>query len=133
MPPYELSLILKSAAKPELKEIIKRTLMCVKEHGGLVGRLENLGERQLPAFIKKQSILHSRGFYMFVEANIPAHKIASLSLVLSQDKDVLRPTILRGEVEMPRPCEQGQCFFGELNNTELAMARKWGRFQKVSI
>lgn len=70
---------------------------------------------------------------MFAEADLPAQKIAPLNLVLSQDKDVLRPIVIRKEEEMPRPCEQGECFFGELNNTEHKLANKWGRFRKFSI
>ena len=70
---------------------------------------------------------------MIAEADIPASKVKPITDVLTQDKDVLKPTILRKQDEMDRPCEVGECFFGELNNTEAELSKKWGRFRKLPI
>ena len=68
---------------------------------------------------------------MFMEADLPAHKADPLQRTLLRDGDIIRPSIIRNEVEEPRPCERGECFFGELNPTEAKLARKSGRFRKL--
>ena len=45
----------------ELKEILKRTIMQVKDFGGEPGRLEKLGEQRLPYRMKKNGVRHTHG------------------------------------------------------------------------
>jgi len=45
----------------ELKEIVKRALQTIKQHGGLVGQLDNLGEQRLPYRMKKHGERFDRG------------------------------------------------------------------------
>lgn len=70
--------------------------------------------------------------YAIMEVNMPADKAIPLVQLFHRDKDVIKPTMIRQEVEAPRPCSQGECFFGELTDTELKLVRKWGTFNKLS-
>jgi len=45
----------------QTKKVITRALMCIKDYGGIVGRLENLGEQTLPYKMKSQGVKHTKG------------------------------------------------------------------------
>ena len=106
MPGYELALIMRVMKRPDVIDGVKRTIASVIERGGIVKKLENLGEKRLPYRMMAHTENFTRGHYFVVEFDAPPDAIPSMSEYLHRDIDVIRPTILSRETERktPRPC-----------------------------
>lgn len=101
MPRYELALILKQMQRPETAAALRRTVETLMERGALVRDLENLGERQLPYRMTKHNQRHSRGTYFLVDFYAAPSMLASVLDHLHRDVDVVRPTVLKKDAQVP--------------------------------
>ena len=63
-----------------------------------------------------------------MEADLPANRVEKLRALFFQDTGIIRPGIVRHEVEAPRPCETVECYFGDLTTTEEKMMKKYEKF-----
>ncbi|XP_056105738.1 28S ribosomal protein S6, mitochondrial [Rhinichthys klamathensis goyatoka] len=105
MPRYELSVILKAMRRPETAAVLRRTVETLFERGAVVRGLENLGERRLPYNISKHNCLHTHGGYFSVDFHASPKILSGLLDHLERDIDVLRPTVLKKDVEV----SEAQC------------------------
>ncbi|XP_040905701.1 28S ribosomal protein S6, mitochondrial [Toxotes jaculatrix] len=101
MPRYELALILKAMQRPETAATLRRTVETLMERGAVVRDLENLGERLLPYKITKHNMRHSRGSYFLVDFYAATDIVPGLLNHLHRDVDVVRPTVLKKDAEVP--------------------------------
>ncbi|XP_071801075.1 small ribosomal subunit protein bS6m-like [Asterias amurensis] len=106
MPGYELALIMRVMTRPGVVEGVKRSITSIIERGGIVKKLENLGEKRLPYRMLAHTESFTRGHYFVVEFDSPPDSVISMTEYLHRDIDVIRPTILRRETERqtPPPC-----------------------------
>lgn len=70
---------------------------------------------------------------MLMEADLPANNVEKLRAVLVRDRGVIRPGIVRQEIECQRPCEVGECFFGDLTRTQEVLMKKFLKFKKTPV
>lgn len=99
MPGYELSLILKVLHGPELKEAVKRSVSFILENGGIVRKLEYLGEKRLPYRIKNHNQSFVEGRYFIVDFHGPTSILPLMSNYYKRDIDIIRQSIIRQETE----------------------------------
>jgi len=114
MPSYEMVVILRTLARPQLQQTIKQAVDTVVKNGGIIRAFENLGERQLPYSMRTHTGIAWRGNYFSVKFDSPVSTLEPLRDHLQRDDDVLHNGILRTEEEIQRPCEIGPCDWGEL-------------------
>ncbi|XP_054456177.1 28S ribosomal protein S6, mitochondrial [Anoplopoma fimbria] len=101
MPRYELALILKAMQRPGTAAALRRTVETLMERGAVVRDLENLGERLLPYKITKHNERHSRGAYFLLGFYAAPSILPSLLNHLHRDVDVVRPTVLKKDDQVP--------------------------------
>ncbi|XP_041463316.1 28S ribosomal protein S6, mitochondrial-like isoform X2 [Lytechinus variegatus] len=94
MPGYEVSLIMRVMRRPEMVDALKRSLTQVMENGGIVRKIENLGEKQLPYRIRAHRQNFSYGQYFVVDFDGPPTVIEPLNEYFRRDIDIIRPSIL---------------------------------------
>ncbi|XP_008320510.1 small ribosomal subunit protein bS6m [Cynoglossus semilaevis] len=102
MPRYELALIVKTMQRPETAALLRRTVETLMERGAVVRNLENLGERLLPYQITKHGERHARGGYFMVDFHASPDILPALLNHLHRDVDVVRPTVLKKDAQVPR-------------------------------
>ena len=117
MPGYELSLIVRSAARPKIVEAVKRAAGQVYENGGFIRyvffsilnlppslkspsflnglqsnrKLECLGEeRELPQKQKIHGEWHSKGAFFVLTCDLPTTTIPPILAEMGRDVDVLK-------------------------------------------
>ncbi|ROI15177.1 28S ribosomal protein S6, mitochondrial [Anabarilius grahami] len=100
MPRYELCVILKAMQRLETAAVLRRTVETLFERGAVVRSLENLGERRLPYKISKHNCLHTHGGYFSIDFHASTNIVSELLDHLERDVDVLRPTVLKKDVEV---------------------------------
>ncbi|XP_051773670.1 28S ribosomal protein S6, mitochondrial [Ctenopharyngodon idella] len=100
MPRYELCVILKAMQRPETAAVLRRTVETLFERGAVVRSLENLGERRLPYKISKHNCRHTHGGYFSIDFHASPNIVSELLDHLERDVDVLRPTVLKKDVEI---------------------------------
>ncbi|KAM9365677.1 small ribosomal subunit protein bS6m isoform 1-T3 [Pholidichthys leucotaenia] len=105
MPRYEMALILKAMQRPETAAVLRRTVETLMARGAVVRDLESLGERRLPYRITKHNQSHSRGSYFLIDFYAAPDILISLLDHLHRDVDVVRPTVLKKDPQVPsRKC-----------------------------
>lgn len=100
MPRYELALILKAMQRPETAATLRRTMETLMQRGAVVRDLENLGERLLPYKITKHNERHNRGSYFLIDFYAAPSILTGVLDHLHRDVDVVRPTVLRKDVQV---------------------------------
>ncbi|XP_056326951.1 28S ribosomal protein S6, mitochondrial [Danio aesculapii] len=105
MPRYELYMILKAMQRPETAAVLRRTVETLFERGAVVRSLENLGERRLPYKISKHDSRQTHGGYFSIDFHASPNIVSELLNHLERDVDVLRPTVVKKDTELPK----GQC------------------------
>lgn len=103
MPTYELALMLRTMARPELVSTLKRTTESIFSRGGFLRKLDFLGDKQLPYRIHKNSQKHFTGSAFVVTFDVPPKCIADLMEEYSRDVDVLKRQIFK--IEEPSNAE----------------------------
>jgi len=108
MPGYEMSLIVRSMARPKIVEAVKRAAGHVYESGGFIRKLECLGEeRELP---QKQNIhgeWHDKGAFFILTCDVPTAVIPPIVAELGRDIDVLKKNFVAvapGHADPPDGC-----------------------------
>ncbi|XP_078699506.1 small ribosomal subunit protein bS6m-like [Branchiostoma floridae x Branchiostoma belcheri] len=100
MPRYELVMITKALERPETVTVVKRAVQSLLEKGGIVRQIENLGERRLPYIMRAHSENFTQGRYFVVEFDGPTTLVSSMTQLLNQDLDIIRPNIIKKEVKL---------------------------------
>ena len=95
MPTYELVLVMRHLPKPDLVTSLSRACRYLTGQGGLLRRVESLGDRQLPQPADVHGQVHDRATYFIVEADLPIHSMEAVAGDLKRDRDVLKKDFLR--------------------------------------
>lgn len=103
MPSYELTVILKALPRSELKVVLKRAAESIMSHG-ILHRIENLGTRELPYKMKKDSIWHKRGSYYLFYFDSHTADIDDLLDQYQRDVDILKPSFSKVVPPTPVQC-----------------------------
>ncbi|WAR06999.1 RT06-like protein [Mya arenaria] len=109
MPPYEMALVLRNAANMKLlKESLKGACKQIWEQGGLIKKVENLGKRELP---------HPTNYFC-IQFDNSVDGMRQVEHKLRNADEVVKFGIIGRREENQRPCQIGQCLFGELPHPE---------------
>ena len=104
MPSYELSLILRTLAKPDLIASIKRTGEMILDNGGILRKFTSLGNNPLPYRIKSTNGWHRDGNYFLIHFDAPTSAIEKVQDALRRETDVIRPHLLKKETPPSFTC-----------------------------
>ncbi|XP_063695838.1 small ribosomal subunit protein bS6m [Culicoides brevitarsis] len=104
MPTYELVLIMRQMARPDLVSALKRTSKQIFDHGGFLRKLENFGTKQLPFKMSKNEQTHRVGIHYLMEFDVPPTQIDSLHEEFKRDVDIIRKHIVRKAEPEPVEC-----------------------------
>lgn len=61
--------------------------------------------------------------YFLINFDSPADAIKPIKDYMTRDSDIIRPRVLRKEEEVGRPCQDGPCDFGELDDEKRRRLR----------
>ncbi|VDM94936.1 unnamed protein product [Thelazia callipaeda] len=91
MPAYEITLITRSLAKPELFSTIRRAAKVLLDNGAIIEKLESLGHRDLPfRRIRKQTTEHVyTSNYFLIKAFMPREVRDATNTLLRNDLDLV--------------------------------------------
>ncbi|XP_071497304.1 small ribosomal subunit protein bS6m-like [Diadema antillarum] len=99
MPGYEVALIMRVMRRPEMVDALKRSLTEVMNNGGIVRKIENLGEKRLPYRMRAHRQNFSHGQYFVVDFDGPPTIVPPVMEYFRRDIDIIRPTVLRRDTE----------------------------------
>ena len=95
MPRYELLLITKTLNREGLHTLLKRTCNFIFEQNGIIRKIENLGEQELPYRMKAHTEWLTHGRYFLLDMHIKTSSIQPLKKELKFETDVVRPTFIK--------------------------------------
>ncbi|XP_028409535.1 28S ribosomal protein S6, mitochondrial-like [Dendronephthya gigantea] len=95
MPRYELSLITRALSNEGLANILRRVATLVMEQGGVVRKMENLGEQELPYRMRAHNEWHTQGRYFLFDMDIGPTQLPSFQKELKLDTDLIRPRLVK--------------------------------------
>ncbi|XP_072018791.1 small ribosomal subunit protein bS6m-like [Amphiura filiformis] len=104
MPGYEMSLILRAMEKPQLVGAVKRALTFVIENGGIVRKLESMGEKNLPYRMRAHQENFTKGHYFVVDFEAAPSLLGLLGNFQHRDIDVIKQGVKRREDPPAPPC-----------------------------
>ncbi|XP_068698633.1 small ribosomal subunit protein bS6m-like [Montipora foliosa] len=94
MPQYELSLITRVLSKEGYASVLRRTALSIMDRGGVVRKMENLGEQELPHRMRAHTEWHSHGRYFLFHFDLGPEGIKELKHELDTDVDLIRPRMV---------------------------------------
>uniref|UniRef100_A0A914VYR5 Small ribosomal subunit protein bS6m n=1 Tax=Plectus sambesii TaxID=2011161 RepID=A0A914VYR5_9BILA len=110
MPFYELTLITRNLAKPDLYKTLHRAAKTLLEHGAVIRELQSLGHRDLPHKLSakqtKESTYSSN--YFLISLYMSRDEQTTMNSVLHKDLDILKSKFVKIEPE-----EQIECTLDE--------------------
>jgi len=95
MPRYELLLITKTLNREGLHTLLKRTCNFIFEQNGIIRKIENLGEQELPYRMKAHTEWHTHGRYFLLDMHIKTSSIQPLKKEFKFETDIVRPTFIK--------------------------------------
>jgi len=104
MPSYEVTLILKTLAKPELAATLKRTALHILDRNGIIFGIEKLGTRQLPFVMSAHSVKHNEGSYFLIKYDGPVSTVNDLQDEFYRDIDIIRAGVAKAKPPKPFDC-----------------------------
>ena len=94
MPTYEMTVIMRKLAKPDLVSAVKRVAEEIYVGGGYIRKIESLGTRQLPNIKMSKKLRHTEGTYMLLDVDIKAKDLARINDEYLRDKDIIQQFFL---------------------------------------
>ncbi|XP_005108269.3 28S ribosomal protein S6, mitochondrial [Aplysia californica] len=129
MPTYELAVIFRALQRPELSQAVKRCCTNILDKGGIIRGMENLGEKPLPYRMRAHGSRFYEGNYILIQFDGATSLPTQLHEELRRDTDVIRRNVYTDD-EFVRPCLEGPCEFGELQNPDHEKRVWWSRVTK---
>jgi len=90
MPSYELMVLFRRMAKPEVLQNVTRIADGLINQGTVIRKMENLGERKLAYRMRSKEIPYYDAQYMIFHVNTHKENVPNLKDLLSRDSDVIR-------------------------------------------
>ena len=94
MPTYEMTVIMRKLAKPNLVSAVKRVADEIYVNGGYIRKIESLGTRKLPNIKQSKKLRHSEGTYMLMDVDIKASDLSKINDEYLRDKDIIQQFFL---------------------------------------
>jgi len=94
MPTYEIMLIMKKIARPQLVEALKRTGQHIYDNEGYIRKVESLGERRLPNRKNAKGERHYEGNYITMECDLKTRSVERLCDLFGRDKEVIQQYVV---------------------------------------
>ncbi|EJW81234.1 hypothetical protein WUBG_07857 [Wuchereria bancrofti] len=106
MPSYEITLITRSLAKPELFTTIRRAAKVLLDNGAIIEKLESLGHRDLPfRRVRKQTTEHIyTSNYFLIKAFMPREVRDTTNTILRNDLDLVHVCYMHEKPKEPIYC-----------------------------
>ncbi|RMX55383.1 hypothetical protein pdam_00010158 [Pocillopora damicornis] len=95
MPEYELALIAKRLTKEGFSSMLRRTALFIINEGGVVKKMENLGEQELPHRMRAHHEWNTHGRYFLINFILGADGVKQLKRELETDLDLIRPRLVK--------------------------------------
>lgn len=104
MPTYELAILLRTMPKVEIVSALKRAATSIFDKGGIIRKIENLGEMSTSYKMKNHGMIHRNASYFVVQFDSPPSSIEDLGEEWDRDVDVVRKRIYKVEPETFQEC-----------------------------
>ncbi|XP_011300677.1 probable 28S ribosomal protein S6, mitochondrial [Fopius arisanus] len=104
MPTYELPLILRVMPKPQITATLKRVANGIFDRGGVIRKIENLGEIVTPYKMSAHNKVHRKASYFIFHFDAPPRKLEDLLEEYGRDVDVVRSRVYKKDEDNPEPC-----------------------------
>ncbi|VDN23828.1 unnamed protein product [Gongylonema pulchrum] len=110
MPAYEITLITRSLAKPELFNTLRRAAKLLLDSGAVIEKMESLGHRDLPyRRVRKQTTEHVyTSNYFLIKAFMPREVRQTTTTVLRNDLDLVHVVFVPQKPVEPIHCNLEQ-------------------------
>ena len=95
MPRYELFLVTRALTKEPLRDIVRRIANSIFEQDGVIRKIENLGEQELPYRMKAHAEWHTHGRYMLFDFHLKTSSLPFFRKEMKFDYDIIRPTLMK--------------------------------------
>ncbi|BBA84934.1 30S ribosomal protein S6 [endosymbiont of Pachyrhynchus infernalis] len=96
---YEIVLLLNTTSEVQYKKIIEKYLLIIKNHGGIIHRLENWGRRELAYSIKKIN----KAYYSLINIECKIDLINELKNNFKLNSYIIRNIILNIKKAIKEP------------------------------
>ncbi|XP_046849056.1 28S ribosomal protein S6, mitochondrial-like [Xenia sp. Carnegie-2017] len=116
MPRYELSLITKALNNEGLANILRRVAVLVMEKGGVVRKMENLGQQELPYRMKAHNEWHTHGRYFVFDMDLGPSQIPLFEKELKLNSDLIRPRLIK---QRPNRNLNKFCIAGQVTKVQI--------------
>ncbi|XP_050026332.1 small ribosomal subunit protein bS6m [Dermacentor andersoni] len=94
MPAYEMTMILRKMAKPELTSALKRMGEYVLKNGAILRYIQNLGTKELPLKMSRHGRTNWHGSYFLFRFDASPELTAALRGEIKRDVDIIRATFI---------------------------------------
>ncbi|EDO44022.1 predicted protein [Nematostella vectensis] len=95
MPRYELIMIARVLTKEGFSNILRQTCQSIISKGGVVRKIENLGQQQLPYRMRAHAEWHTQGRYFLLDMDMNADHLELLKNELKMEPDIIRPSVVK--------------------------------------
>ncbi|KZC10822.1 PREDICTED: probable 28S ribosomal protein S6, mitochondrial [Dufourea novaeangliae] len=95
MPTYEMPILLRIMNKVDYSRVLRRMADTIFETGGIIRKIENWGEKQLPCKASSHGKVHREAGYFFFCFDVPPTSLMKLSDEFNRDIDVIRTRIYK--------------------------------------
>jgi len=94
MPSYELTLIMRNMAHPELVQAIKKASCEIYKSGGYIRQIQSLGFRTLPNLKVSKGRKHREGTYMLMDIDVKASDLVKINDEFIRDRNIIQQNFL---------------------------------------
>ncbi|XP_015109048.1 probable 28S ribosomal protein S6, mitochondrial [Diachasma alloeum] len=102
---YEMPLILRAMTKPQTVAALKRVATGIFNRGGIIRKIDNLGEKPTPYKMSANDVVHRKASYFILHFNAPPTKLDDFLEECGRDVDLIRSRVYRQhKEEEPIPC-----------------------------
>ena len=96
MPRYDVLLITRAfLPREKVVDVIRRAANCIFVQDGIIRKMYNMGEQELPYRMKASSEWHTHGQYFLFDVHLKPDVLTFLKKELRFDIDIIRPTIIK--------------------------------------
>lgn len=95
MPRYDILLITRALGKDGLAGVVRRAANCVYEQEGVIRKMYNMGEQELPYRMKAHAEWHTYGRYFLLDVHLNTDVLIFLKKELKFDFDIIKPSIIK--------------------------------------
>ncbi|XP_024943075.1 probable 28S ribosomal protein S6, mitochondrial isoform X2 [Cephus cinctus] len=91
--------------EPEIVSTLKRAATAIFEKGGFIRKIENLGQKDLPAKTSSHGVVSRQAHYFVIYFDVPPKHISNLEDIFNRDIDIVRNRIYKHDLTVNnKPC-----------------------------